>query len=57
MRFPKEGADVLIVFLPVCGCLRWIRNHKSTSLIGTELCNYAYTGLDPLGMTFSNRLN
>jgi hypothetical protein len=57
VRFPKEGADVLIVFLPVCGCLRSIRSHKSTSLIGTELCNYAYTGLDPLGMTYSNRLN
>ena len=34
-------------------CLRWIRNHKSTSLIGTELCNYAHTGLDPLGVTFA----
>ena len=34
-------------------CLSWIRNHKSTSLIGTELCNYAHTGLDPLGVTFA----
>ena len=34
-------------------CLRWIRNHKSTSLIGTELCNYSHTGLDPLGVTFA----
>jgi len=34
-------------------CLRWIRNHKSTALIGTELCNYAHTGLDPLGVTFA----
>jgi len=34
-------------------CLRWIRNHKSTSLIGTELCNYLHTGLDPLGVTFA----
>jgi len=34
-------------------CLRWIRNHKSTSLIGTELFNYAHTGLDPLGVTFA----
>ena len=34
-------------------CLHWIRNHKSTSLIGTELCNYAHTGLDPLGVTFA----
>jgi len=33
-------------------CLRWIRNHKSTSLIGTELCNYAHTGLDPLAVAF-----
>jgi hypothetical protein len=34
-------------------CLRWIRDHKSTALIGTELCNYAHTGLDPLGVTFA----
>ena len=34
-------------------CLSWIRKHKSTSLIGTELCNYAHTGLDPLGVTFA----
>jgi len=34
-------------------CLRWIRNHKSTSLIGTELINYSHTGLDPLGVTFA----
>ncbi len=34
-------------------CLRWIGEHKSTSLIGTELCNYAHTGLDPLGVTFA----
>jgi hypothetical protein len=34
-------------------CFRWIRNHKSTSLIGTELFNYAHTGLDPLGVTFA----
>ena len=34
-------------------CLRWIRNHKSTSLIGTELVNYSHTGLDPLGVTFA----
>jgi hypothetical protein len=34
-------------------CLRWISKHKSTSLIGTELCNYAHTGLDPLGVTFA----
>ena len=34
-------------------CLRWISKHKGTSLIGTELCNYAHTGLDPLGVTFA----
>lgn len=34
-------------------CLAWIRKHKSTALIGTELCNYAHTGLDPLGVTFA----
>lgn len=25
-------------------CLRWISKHKSTSLIGTELCNHVHTG-------------
>jgi hypothetical protein len=34
-------------------CLRWIRQHKSSALLGTELCNYAHTGLDPLGVTFA----
>ncbi len=34
-------------------CLRWIRNHKSTSLIGTEIINYSHTGLDPLGVSFA----
>jgi hypothetical protein len=34
-------------------CLRWIRNHKSTSLIGTEIVNYSHTGVDPLGVTFA----
>jgi hypothetical protein len=34
-------------------CIRWIRNHKSTSLIGTEIVNYSHTGLDPLGVTFA----
>ena len=34
-------------------CLRWIRNHKSTSLIATEIANYSHTGLDPLGVTFA----
>ncbi len=34
-------------------CFRWIREHKSTSLIGTEAVNYAHTGLDPLGVTFA----
>jgi hypothetical protein len=32
---------------------RWIRQHKSASLIGTEFCNYAHTGTDPLGVTFA----
>jgi hypothetical protein len=26
---------------------------QSQALIGTELCNYAHTGLDPLGVTFA----
>ena len=34
-------------------CFRWIREHKSTSLIGTEAVNYSHTGLDPLGVTFA----
>ncbi len=35
-------------------CLRWIRNHKSTSLLGTELFNYGTHGIsDPLGVTFA----
>jgi hypothetical protein len=34
-------------------CLRWIRQHKSTSLISTEILNYSHTGLDPLGVAFA----
>jgi hypothetical protein len=34
-------------------CLRWISKHKSTSLIGTELCNFGHTGLGPMGVTFA----
>jgi len=34
-------------------CLRWIGQHKSTSLLGTELVNYGTHGLDPLGVSFS----
>lgn len=34
-------------------CLRWIGQHKSTSLLGTELINYGSHGLDPLGVSFS----
>jgi hypothetical protein len=35
-------------------CLRWIRQHKSTSLLGTELFNYGTHGIsDPLGVTFA----
>jgi predicted Co/Zn/Cd cation transporter (cation efflux family) len=34
-------------------CARWIRQHKSTSLLGTELFNYGTHGLDPLGVTFA----
>jgi hypothetical protein len=34
-------------------CLRWIRQHKNTSLIGTEIINYSHTGLGPLGVTFA----
>ena len=35
-------------------CLVWIRRHKSTSLLGTELINYGTHGItDPLGVTFA----
>jgi hypothetical protein len=35
-------------------CLRWVRKHKSTSLLGTELLNYGTHGIsDPLGVTFA----
>ncbi len=35
-------------------CLHWIRNHKSTSLLGTELFNYGTHGIsDPMGVTFA----
>jgi len=34
-------------------CIRWIGQHKSTTLLGTELVNYGTRGLDPLGVSFS----
>jgi hypothetical protein len=34
-------------------CFRWIRNHKSTSLLATELVNYGTHGIDPLGVSFA----
>ena len=35
-------------------CIRWIRQHKSTTLVATELCNYGTHGIsDPLGVTFA----
>jgi hypothetical protein len=34
-------------------CLRWFGQHKSTSLLGTELVNYGTHGLDALGVSFS----
>lgn len=34
-------------------CLRWIRTHKTTSLLGTELFNYGTHGIDPLGVSFA----
>jgi hypothetical protein len=34
-------------------CIRWIGQHKSTSLLGTEVLNYGTHGLDPLGVSFS----
>jgi hypothetical protein len=33
-------------------CLRWINQHRSTSLLGTELVNFGSHGTtDPLGVT------
>ena len=34
-------------------CIRWIGQHKSTSLLGTEVLNYGTHGLDPMGVSFS----
>jgi hypothetical protein len=35
-------------------CFRWIRTHKSTSLLATECVNYGAHGIsDPLGVTFA----
>src|SRR5215467_9675974 len=34
-------------------CLRWIRTHKTTSLLGTEVFNYGTHGIDPLGVSFA----
>ena len=35
-------------------CLNWVRQHKSTTLLGTELFNYGTHGItDPLGVTFA----
>ncbi len=35
-------------------CLRWINQHRSTSLLGTELVNFGSHGTtDPLGVTFA----
>jgi hypothetical protein len=33
--------------------IRWVSQHKSTSLLGTEVINYGSHGLDPLGVSFS----
>ena len=34
-------------------CLSWITQHKSASLITTELVNYGSHGIDPLGVSFA----
>jgi hypothetical protein len=34
-------------------CLRWIRTHKTTSLLGTEIFNYGTHGIEPLGVSFA----
>ena len=38
---------------PAERCIRWVSQHRSTALIGTEVCNYAHTGLDPMGVSFA----
>ena len=38
---------------PAERCIRWVSQHKSSALIGTEVCNYAHTGLDPMGVSFA----
>lgn len=34
-------------------CLHWVNQHKSASLISTELVNYGSHGIDPLGVSFA----
>lgn len=34
-------------------CLRWIRTHRSATLLATEVWNYSTHGLDPLGVAFA----
>jgi hypothetical protein len=38
---------------PAERCIRWINQHKSTSLIGTECCNVAHSGTDAMGISFA----
>ncbi len=42
----REALDQLLGLgpHPAERCIRWVTQHKSTSLIGTEVCNYAHTG-------------
>ena len=48
------GACSLQRLVSLDRCLSWIRRHKSTSLLGTELLNYGSHGIsDPLGVTFA----
>jgi hypothetical protein len=34
-------------------CLRWIRTHKTSSLLCSELFNYGTHGIHPLGVSFA----
>ena len=34
-------------------CVSWITQHKSASLITTEIVNYGSHGIDPLGVSFA----
>ena len=41
-------------FVSSAGCIRWISNHRSTALLGTEVVNYSTHGISqPDGVVFA----